>query len=250
MHLEILLVLCYNDYLEYIQEANPMEYEEAEKDVDKKVSDFISELKENYGKAENSTDFMFRDTDEVKVFAKDLQEYDGVTLQYVGIMPKNESLEDYIKDEKLLTKIRANINELRPLKIGAFDEGYVTLIEGKIPMFNYKYDLNLQDDLKKLGVTDIFDVSKSDLSNIIKDDKLVIDASHSANIEFSNDGIKAGAATAMGGYGSSLGGFNYLFEVPYKTIDITFDKPYMYLIRDKATGEVWFVGTVYEPVQK
>lgn len=241
---------AYNDYLEYIQEANPWEYAEAEKDVNKKVSDFISELKENYGKAANSTDFMLRDTDEVKVFAKDLQEYDGVTLQYVGIMPKNESLEDFIKDEKLSTKVIANIDELKPLTIGAFDEGYVTLIEGKIPMFNYKYDLNLQDDLKKLGVTDVFDVNKSDLSNVLKADKQMISASHSANIEFSNDGIKAGAATAMGGYGSAMGGFNYLFEVPYKKIDITFDKPYMYVIRDKATGEIWFVGTVYEPVQK
>ena len=31
------------------------------------------------------------------------------------------------------------------------------------------------------------------------------------------------------------------------TIDLDFDKPYMYIIRDKSTGEVWFAGTVYEP---
>jgi len=31
-----------------------------------------------------------------------------------------------------------------------------------------------------------------------------------------------------------------------KKIDLTFDNPYMFVIRDKDTGEVWFTGTVYE----
>ena len=31
-------------------------------------------------------------------------------------------------------------------------------------------------------------------------------------------------------------------------VDLTFDKPYMYLIRDVETGEIWFAGTVYEPL--
>ena len=77
------------------------------------------------------------------------------------------------------------------------------------------------------------------------------DVKHKANIEFSNDGIKASAATAMGGFGAAGGPyFEHLFKVPVKNIDVTFDKPYMYLIRDKATGEVWFTGTVYEPIVK
>ena len=32
-------------------------------------------------------------------------------------------------------------------------------------------------------------------------------------------------------------------------IDVTFDKPYMYVIRDKDSGEVWFMGSVYEPTK-
>lgn len=47
------------------------------------------------------------------------------------------------------------------------------------------------------------------------------------------------------GAGSS---FDYIFDIPIEKIDITFDKPFMFLIRDKKTGEVWFVGTVYEPL--
>ena len=72
---------------------------------------------------------------------------------------------------------------------------------------------------------------------------------HKANIEFSNDGIKASAATALGGAGATGCGFDHLYEVPVEEIDLTFDKPYMFIIRDKETGEVWFTGTVYEPME-
>ena len=34
---------------------------------------------------------------------------------------------------------------------------------------------------------------------------------------------------------------------PNIPIDVRIDKPFMFLIRDKETGEVWFVGTVYSP---
>ena len=57
------------------------------------------------------------------------------------------------------------------------------------------------------------------------------------------------AATALGGAGAATC-WDYKFEVPVEEIDLTFDKPYMYIIRDKATGEVWFAGTVYNPVEK
>ena len=36
-------------------------------------------------------------------------------------------------------------------------------------------------------------------------------------------------------------------ERPPVYVDINIDNPFMYLIRDKANGEVWFVGTVYTP---
>ena len=51
------------------------------------------------------------------------------------------------------------------------------------------------------------------------------DAKHKANIEFTQDGIKAAAATFIGGYGAGEP-FNYEFDVPVEEIDITFNKPY------------------------
>ncbi len=220
-------------------------------DVEEYLNKFINELKENYGKSANSTDFFVNETEKEKVFAKDLQTYDGQTLQYIGIMPKNVELAEFIKssDKNSLTKL---INGLQEVKIESFEEGYVTRIRGFIPFFKFEYELQLLNDLKKLGIKDVFDDSKADLSNLTSKSGIYIDkAIHKANIEFSNDGIKAAAATTFGGFGSTHGPqFEHLFKVPVKEIDVTFDKPYMYLVRDKDSGEVWFAGTVYEPIQK
>lgn len=218
--------------------------------VEEGLNRFIKELKENYGKAANSTDFLVHEDESVKVFAKDLQKYGDSTLQYVGIMPKNVELTEFIKNTNKdeLSKI---LNNLKEVNINSFEDGYVTRIRGFIPFFKFEYELKLLEDLKTLGVKDVFDSEKADLSNLTTSNTHINKAIHKANIEFSNDGIKASASTAIGGAGAASGPyFEHLFKVPVKEIDVTFDKPYMYLIRDKATGEVWFTGTVYEPIQK
>ena len=46
-----------------------------------------------------------------------------------------------------------------------------------------------------------------------------------------------------------VGGFDYLYDVPVEKINLDFDKPYMFIIRDKNSGEVWFTGTVYKPIE-
>ena len=43
--------------------------------------------------------------------------------------------------------------------------------------------------------------------------------------------------------------FDYKYDIPIEDIDLTFNKPYMFLIRDKKTQEVFFVGTVYNPLE-
>ena len=163
-------------------------------------------------------------------------------------MPKNNSLDNYIKNIKA-SHINTLINNLKPIELNSFKDGVITEIYGYIPMFKFDYELKLMDDLSKLGITNVFDSNKADLSNLSSSNAYINQASHKANIEFSNDGIKAAATTAVGGAGAGMCGFDYLYEVPVEKIDLTFDNPYMFIIRDKNSGEVWFAGTVYEPVE-
>lgn len=218
-------------------------------DVDTYLDTYIPELNSNYKHIGSSTDFSFFVDDEVKAFAKDLKTYNGTTLQYIGIMPKKVTLEAYVKDLSV-EKVNTVITGLKDIKLESFKEGVVTKITGHIPLFKFEYKLNLMEDLKKLGIVDAFDINKADLSLLSSEAKTYVDdASHKANIEFSNVGIKAAAATAIGGAGSTGGCFDYQYDVPVEEIDLTFNNPYMFLIRDKNTGEVWFMGTVYEPIE-
>ena len=95
----------------------------------------------------------------------------------------------------------------------------------------------------------VFDVEKANLSKLTKGGAYINEAKHKTNIDFSNDGIKAAAATTVGGKGAADCKFVYNYDVPVETIDLTFNKPFMYLIRDKSTGEVWFTGAVYQPTE-
>ena len=142
------------------------------------------------------------------------------------------------------------MKELKDIELDSFKDGVVTRIHGSIPFFKYDYELDLMKDLESLGVESVFDINKADLSKMLDDEKQFIgEASHKATIEFTNDGIKAAAVTAMGGMGGAgcFIDFDHEYPVPVEEIDLTFDKPYMYIIRDKETGEVWFTGSVYEP---
>jgi serpin B len=133
-------------------------------------------------------------------------------------------------------------------EVDNFKDGVVTRIKGTIPFFNFDYDLSLSDDLKSLGVVDVFDEDRSDLSRMTSlEYSYIHEALHKANIEFSNDGIRAAAATAIVGGMGSGGAFDYQWEIPIEDIDLTFDKPFLFIVRDKASGEIWFAGTVYNP---
>lgn len=220
-----------------------------EKQPKEYVDNYIKELNESYKHVSSSTDFSLYTDENVKVFSKDLKEYNGTTLQYIGIMPTKVSLSNYVKqtNPSALNKI---INNLKTIKLENFESKKITKVVGTVPLFKYDYELDLMSDLKKIGIEDVFNEAKADLSAMTSEKSYIGTATHKANIEFSNDGIKAAATTAFGGMGAAGCGFDYLYEVPVVEIDLTFDKPFMYIIMDKNTKEVWFVGTVFEPVKK
>ncbi len=208
--------------------------------------EYLKELDSNYGFVEGSTDFELYVDDNVKVFKKDLRKYGDTQLQYIGIMPRKEELTSFIS-KLTASDINNLINSTKEIKSENFKDGVITEIYGYIPLFKFDYELNLKDDLKKIGITDIFDSEKADLSNLTTNKSYISNTLHKATIEFTNNGIKAGAGTAVGGRGGGDCGFDYLFNPPVEKINMTFNKPFLFLIVDKDTEEVWFTGTVYEP---
>ena len=237
----------YKKYYETSKEE-PKNYTPSENEINSYLDKYIEEIGKNYNYIDKSTDFSVYVDDDVKVFGKDLKTYNNTTLEYVAIMPQKEKLKDFINnnDSKSINEI---VNKLKDIKLENFKDGVVTDIYGDIPIFKFDYQMDLKTNLEKLGVTDVFDLSKADLSGISSEKTAIEGATHKATIDFSNDGIKAAAVTEEGGYGNASGGFDYIYDVPIEYIDITFNKPFMFLIRDKSSKEVWFAGTVYNPTE-
>lgn len=212
------------------------------------VNNFVEELSQNYGKYSSSTDFSIYTDTEVKAFSKDLDVYNGVALEYVGIMPTSKTLKEFVANSTAdsLNKIISGMKEIKPAN---FIQGKITEVKAYIPIFSFDYQINLTDDLKKLGIENVFDNTKAELSSLTSSENASISSvNHKASIEFSNEGLTAPVISKdVYPIDEGFSFYDYEFDVPVETIDLTFDKPFMFLIRDKESGEIWFAGTVYEP---
>ena len=85
-----------DEYRIYYEEDFKTDKEKAEAELEQYLDYYIKSIDSNYRRIDYSTDFSYYTDDEVKVFAKDLKEYEGTKLQYIGIMPIKEELDDYI----------------------------------------------------------------------------------------------------------------------------------------------------------
>jgi len=176
---------------------------------------------------------------DVTVVTMNLRNYGDMQFEFMAIMPNNNDLHGYVSN---VTK--EQINELdEKLKLASDEEYGVRLT---IPKFKFNYDLSLKNDLMALGLNDVFDKNKADLSKIADSNELIQkpyvgDALHKADIEFTEKGVKAAAVTVIA--------ITAAKSLPRQTypVSVTIDQSFMFIIRDKNTKDIWFTGTVYEP---
>ena len=181
-----------------------------------------------------SNNISYYKDNKITVLAMDLEKYENQQMEFIAIMP-NDDLASYVENFEIdtLKNLSKNMTLASKTKYG---------LDISIPRFSFDYDLSLKDDLKNLGITYAFNPDLADFSNISNERPLWVgDASHKANIEFTEKGVKAAAVTVI----HMSDGMALVDEE--KPIEIKIDKPFMYLIRDKKTDEIWFMGTVYEP---
>lgn len=172
--------------------------------------------------------------DSITALTMNLKKYDDIQLDFTAIMPE-EDLSKYIND--FTTEKFNNIKE-RLVPASETAHG----IKISIPKFSFEYNLELKKDLIQLGITDAFDAGKADFTNMTNNPigLYVDEALHKADIEFTEKGVKAAAVTVMAMMESA-------YIMPYEQIELKFDKPFLFVISDKSSGEIWFLGTVYEP---
>ncbi|NXT75171.1 AACT protein, partial [Zapornia atra] len=106
----------------------------------------------------------------------------------------------------------------------------------RLPKFSITGSYDVKDLFKEMGITDVFS-SNADLSGISGSHNLqVSQAIHKAVLEVDEAGTEAAGATAI-----------ILNRLLRPTVTVKFNKPFIILISDKATGTTLFMGKIVNP---
>lgn len=156
----------------------------------------------------------------------------GEQLEFIGILP-NEDIDQYINNITL--EDITNIDKNKKVADSDFE------IKLSIPKFSFDYDFaEFKNTLIKMGIKEVFS-SDADLSNMLEGDSYYInEAIHKSYIEFDEEGTKASAVTGF------LTKDNAVIE-NNDLVEIKFDRPFVFLIKDVNGSEILFFGVVYSP---
>jgi serine protease inhibitor len=111
-----------------------------------------------------------------------------------------------------------------------------------LPRFKTTGQFRLDDQLKSLGMADAFDQKKADFSGMDGQKWLYIGAVlHKAFVEVNEEGSEAAAATAVA---------MQLKSMPARLPVFRADHPFIFMIRDNASGAILFLGRMTNPKDK
>ena len=117
--------------------------------------------------------------------------------------------------------------------LSVFGTSDVTL---KLPKLDLDFDVDLIPALSRLGINDAFIRGTADFSGIYAENKdLFISIVHQKTaLEMNEEGAKAAAVTHIGIGDTSPG--------PVDQAEFIADHPFLFLIREKSTGAILFIG--------
>ena len=108
----------------------------------------------------------------------------------------------------------------------------------RMPKFKYESEFELKDTLSQLGMPEAFDPDYADFSGMTGTRELSIrEGYHKGFISVDEKGTEAAAATAVVITLTAAG----------TPLNVTIDRPFIYLIRDIQTNAILFIGRVMNP---
>jgi serpin B len=150
--------------------------------------------------------------------------YKGEDLSMLILLPKENSL------DSLEASISAeNLNQWR-------SDLRETEIDVHMPKFKLETKYILSDTLKEMGMPIAFSETEADFSGMNgKEDLFITSVIHQGFIKVNEEGTEAAAATGVVVGTSSISPIFYA------------DHPFIFLIQDKETGNILFLGRVVDP---
>lgn len=114
-----------------------------------------------------------------------------------------------------------------------------TYVSLSMPKFKIEFTSSLSTILKNLGITDAFAPAKSDLSKMLdlgSEKAYVTDAVHKTYIDVNEKDTEAAAVTGIFVKATAA----MPDPIP---VEVKFDKPFTFIIRDNTNGEILFMGS-------
>ncbi|XP_074002303.1 leukocyte elastase inhibitor-like isoform X2 [Numenius arquata] len=158
--------------------------------------------------------------------------YDGRELSMIILLP--DDIED---DSTGLQKLEKQLTLEKLQEWTRPEHLYSTDVHVHLPKFKLEESYDLKSDLAAMGLLDVFDGSKADLSGISgARDLFLSKIVHKAFVEVNEEGTEAAAATA---------GIAMLCMVMEE--DFNADHPFLFFIRHNPTQSILFLGRYASP---
>ncbi len=110
-----------------------------------------------------------------------------------------------------------------------------------LPRFEFRTKASVAELLAALGMPTAFDFDGADFTGMTEEDRLFIsDVIHEAFIKVDEEGTEAAAATAV---------IMDLTAAPVEMVDLQIDRPFLFSLYDRETGEILFMGRVLNPAE-
>ena len=166
---------------------------------------------------------------------------DGVSIVALPYLTRQDVFNEngeYIETKKLdgvnismyLMMSDGNFSPEEVLNKAEMDSTYITL---SVPKFNIEYSTGLNDILKTIGINRAFE-ENAEFEKMFDNGNMWIDSSiHKTYIKVDEEGTEAAAVTALGMAGSAM---------PPEPIEVKFNKPFTFVIKDNENGEILFMG--------
>jgi serine protease inhibitor len=194
------------------------------------------------------TQMMHMNPDEATFNYADLENLQIIELPYKGndvsmliLLPKQGEEYDYETGEMISYDYTLEDIELTAEKL----EDYKSQMQEKkldainLPKFEFDTKYTMNQHLINLGMPTAF-TGNADFSGMTgKKDLYIAFVIHQAYVKMDEEGTEAAAATAVGGFATSAG--------PSHSIIFNADHPFLFIIQEKQTGNILFMGRVVDP---
>jgi serpin B len=197
--------------------------EEQTKEEEFKVNDTTKVKVPMMGRTDSGATFNYAENEELQILE---MLYEGDRLSMLVLLPKEDSIEllEASLTIDLLTDLKGN---LRKTRVDVF-----------IPKFTFNTKYDLKDKLPPMGMQLVF-TPRADLSGFAGPRELFItDGYHQAFVLVNEEGTEAAAAT---GY---VGGVT---SEPPPVPVFRADHPFIFIIQERESGNILFIGKVVNP---